>query len=132
MARLRVFDKVGLGEFIIKAARFEGDSRDKLMNEDERLNTLRVYLEIPADRKDEKGNNIKHKIVVLEDTRDVTYMVLPWKDNVDFAMQDIDHQRDIYPKEYLPGSPDYIDDAVQPRKALYFRFGEYMFGRCKT
>src|SRR6185295_16492089 len=104
MARLRVFDKVGLGEFIIKAAQFEGDSRDKLMNQT--IDTLKVYLEIPADRKDEKGNLIKHKIVVLEDTGDVTYMVLPWKDNVDFAMKEIDTQRDIYPKEYLPGSPD--------------------------
>ena len=77
MAKLNVFDKVGLGEFIIKAARYIEDNRERLLKDPNEA--LRKYLEIPADRTDDKGAVIKHKIIVHEDSQDVTHMVLPWK-----------------------------------------------------
>lgn len=129
MAKLRVLDKVGLGEFIIKAAQNVDGTRDRFLKDP--VAALRKFVEIPADRKDDQGNLIKHTIAVYEDTRDVTNIMLPWKDDVDRAMQDIERQTQIYPLEYRPGSPDYIDDRRDPKKALFFRFGEYMFGRCK-
>jgi hypothetical protein len=130
MAKLNVFDKVGLGEFIIKEARYIEDNRERLLKDPNEA--LRKYLEIPADRTDDKGAVIKHKIIVHEDSQDVTHMVLPWKVNVDRAMEDIDQQKGkIYPNEYRPNTPGYIDDVEDPQKALYFRFGEYMFGRCR-
>lgn len=129
MAKLRVLDKVGLGEFIIKAAQNVDDNRDRLLRDP--IEALRRFVEIPADRTDDQGNLIKHRIVVHEDTRDVTNIMLPWKDDVDRAMQDIEQQTQIYPLEYRPGTPDYIDDRRDPKRALFFRFGEYMFGRCK-
>ena len=128
MARLTVIDKIALGEFIIQAAQNEGEARDRLLKDP--TNTLRKYLEIPADR-EENGKIIKHEIVVHEDSQDVTHIVLPWKYNVDRAMDNIDKQTEIYPNEYRPGHPTYINDTKEPRKALFFRFGEYMFGRCK-
>jgi hypothetical protein len=128
MAKLTVIDKIALGEFIIQAAQNEGEARDRLLKDP--TNTLRKYLEIPADR-EENGKIIKHEIVVHEDSQDVTHIVLPWKYNVDRAMDNIDKQTEIYPNEYRPGHPTYINDTKEPRKALFFRFGEYMFGRCK-
>jgi hypothetical protein len=129
MAKLRVKDKVGLGELIIKAAQNIGDARRQLIENTNE--TLSKFVDIPADRVDEQGNTIKHEIVVHEDTPDITHMVLPWKNDVDRAMDRIDEQSSVYPLEYRPGTPDYIDDGRFPRKALFFRFGEYMFGRCK-
>ena len=128
MAKLTVIDKIALGEFIIQAAQNEGEARDRLLKDP--TNTLRKYLEIPADR-EENGKIIKHEIVVHEDSQDVTHIVLPWKYNVDRAMDNIDKQTEIYPNEYRPGHPTYINDTKEPRKALFFRFGEYMFGGCK-
>ena len=128
MAKLTVIDKIALGEFIIQAAQNEGEARDRLLKDP--TNTLRKYLEIPADR-EENGKIIKHEIVVHEDSQDVTHIVLPWKYTVDRAMDNIDKQTEIYPNEYRPGHPTYINDTKEPRKALFFRFGEYMFGRCK-
>ena len=128
MAKLTVIDKIALGEFIIQAAQNEGEARERLLKDP--TNTLRKYLEIPADR-EENGKIIKHEIVVHEDSQDVTHIVLPWKFNVDRAMDNIDKQTEIYPNEYRPGHPTYINDTKEPRKALFFRFGEYMFGRCK-
>ena len=128
MAKLTVIDKIALGEFIIQAAQNEGEARERLLKDP--TNTLRKYLEIPADR-EENGKIIKHEIVVHEDSQDVTHIVLPWKYNVDRAMDNIDKQTEIYPNEYRPGHPTYINDTKEPRKALFFRFGEYMFGRCK-
>ena len=89
------------------------------------------FVVIPPDRKDDKGNTIKHSIAVIEDTQDITYIVLPWKVDVDRAMDRIEEQNGIYPLEYRPGTPEYIDDSLFPKKALFFRFGEYMFGRCR-
>jgi hypothetical protein len=129
MAKLIVKDKVGLGEFLIKAAQDTGQIRQRLV--DDPIGCLAKYLDIPPDRVDEQGNTVKHTISVHQDSRDETHMVLPWKDDVDRAMDRIDHQSNIYPSEYRPGSPDYIDDSKYPRRALFFRFGEYMFGRCK-
>jgi hypothetical protein len=130
MAKLNVFDKVGLGEFIIKAAQFVGDNRERLKNDTNA--TLKKYLVIPDDRTDDNGNVIKHKITIHEDSEDETHMVLPWKVNVDKAMEDIGQQKgQIYPNEYRPNMPGFIDDNEDPKKALFFRFGEYMFGRCK-
>ncbi len=129
MAKLRVKDKVALGELIIKAAQDVGDARRQLIEDP--IGALSKFVDIPADRVDEQGNTIKHEIVVHEDTRDITHMVLPWKNDVDRAMDRIDEQSSVYPLEYRPGTPDYIDDGRFPRKALFFRFGEYMFGRCK-
>ncbi len=128
MAKLRVLDKVGLGEFIITAARDTGEFRRQLV--DEPIKHLGKFVEIPQ-RVDKDGKPVEHKIVVLEDTQDVTHMVLPWKNDVDRAMEDIENQPAIYPNEYRAGSPDFIDDTAFPKKALFFRFGEYMFGRCK-
>lgn len=130
MAKLDVFDKVGLGEFIIKAAQFVDDYRERLLSNPNEA--LKVYLKIPPNRTNEKGDVIEHKIIVHQDSEDVTHMVLPWKVNVDKAMENIDQQRgEIYPNEYRPNMPAYIDDTEEPKKALFFRFGEYMFGRCK-
>jgi len=130
MAKLRVLDKVALGEFIIEAAQDTGAIRKELVEEP--IKQLSKFVEIPVPRIDPTtGKTITHTIRVLEDTQDLTHMVLPWKKDVDVAMEDIDHQPSIYPNEYRPGSPDFIDDKLFPRKALFFRFGEYMFGRCK-
>ncbi|WP_119304769.1 hypothetical protein [Dongia deserti] len=128
MAKLRVKDKVELGELIIKAAQDIGGARRQLVEDP--IGTLSKFVDIPADR-EENGKIVKHTIIVHEDTRDVTHMVLPWKDDVDRAMDRIDEQTSVYPLEYRPGTPDYIDDSRFPRKAMFFRFGEYMFGRCK-
>lgn len=129
MAKLRVLDKVGLGELIIKAAQDVGGTRQGLVEDP--IGTLHKLVEIPADKTDEKGNVIKHKIIVHLDSEHETHMVLPWKNDVDRAMDRIDEQPAVYPHEYRPGTPEYIDDGRFPRKALFFRFGEYMFGRCK-
>lgn len=130
MAKLNVFDKVGLGEFIIRAAQFVEDNRERLLSNPNEA--LKKYLVIPNDRTDDKGNVIKHEITVHQDSEDVTHMVLPWRVNVDKAMENIEQQGGtIYPNEYRPNMPGYIDDAEDPKKALFFRFGEYMFGRCK-
>jgi hypothetical protein len=129
MAKLIVKDKVGLGEFLIKAAQDTGEVRRHLV--DHPIADLAKYINIPKDRVDEQGKTVTHTIIVHEDSRDVTHMVLPWKDDVDRAMDRIDNQTNIYPSEYRPGAPEYIDDSKFPRRALFFRFGEYMFGRCK-
>lgn len=129
MAKLRVKDKVGLGELIIKAAQNVGDARRKLV--EDTIATLSKFVDVPADKIDSEGKTIKHEIIVHEDTEHVTHMVLPWKNDVDRAMDRIDEQTSVYPLEYRPGTPDYIDDGRFPRKALFFRFGEYMFGRCR-
>jgi hypothetical protein len=128
MAKLQVLDKIALGEFIIKVAQDEGNLRQQVINNPKEF--LSKFVEIPPDRQ-ENGTTIKHEIKILEDTQDLTYVVLPWKHNVDRAMDDIDHQTEIYPNEYRPGHPTYINDTKEPRKALFFRFGEYMFSRCK-
>ena len=129
MAKLRVKDKVGLGELIIMAAQGVGDTRRRLVEEP--IETLRKFVDIPPDRVDANGNTIKHKIIIHLDSQDETHMVLPWKNDVDRAMDRIDEQPSVYPLEYRPGTPDSIDDSRFPRKALFFRFGEYMFGRCR-
>jgi hypothetical protein len=130
MAKLRVLDKVALGELIIKAAQNVGDSRERLLKDP--VEALRKFIAIPADR-EEEGKVIKHTILVHEDSRDVTHVVLPWKDDVDRATDNIDLQPMIYPNEYRPGSPEFIDDTKKEnkRKAIFFRFGDYMFGRCR-
>ena len=128
MAKLQVLDKVALGEFIIKVARDEGELRRQVIKNP--IEFLSKFVEIPHDRQ-ENGKTIKHEIVILEDTQDKTYVVLPWKHNVDRAMENIEKQTEIYPNEYRPGHPTYINDTKEPKKALFFRFGEYMFSRCK-
>lgn len=131
MAKLDVFDKVGLGEFIINAALEKEDFKDRLLNHTK--DSLKLYLTIPPDRVEKDGTVKEHQIVVHLDSQDVTHMVLPWKDNVEKAVKDIHLQKgQIYPNEYRPNMPGYIDDNEDPEKALFFRFGEYMFGRCKT
>lgn len=129
MAKLRVKDKVALGEFIINAAR-DPALREAFVNDPNRH--LEKLVDIPKDQVDADGNPVAHKIEVHVDTQFVTHMVLPWKNDVDRAMDRIDEQTNIYPDEYRPNSASYIDDARFPRRALFFRFGEYMFGRCKT
>jgi len=128
MAKLRVKDKVALGEFIINAAR-DPSLREALVdNPKEHLERL---VEIPTNQVDDSGKPVVHKIEIHVDTQYVTHMVLPWKDDVDRAMDRIDEQTNIYPDEYRPSSSTYIDDSRFPRRALFFRFGEYMFGRCR-
>ncbi|MEZ5831134.1 MAG: hypothetical protein R3D05_08130 [Dongiaceae bacterium] len=128
MAKLRVFDKVGLGEFIINAAKDEA-ARAKFLEDPTKA--LSKFIEIPPDRKNEQGELVKHEVSVIEDTKDITYIVLPWKDDVLRALDHIEDQPNVYPLEYRPGTPEYIDDTRFPLKALFFRFGEYMFGRCR-
>ena len=83
MAKLQVLDKIALGEFIIKVARDEGELRRQVIKNP--IEFLSKFVEIPHDRQ-ENGKTIKHEIVILEDTQDKTYVVLPWKHNVDRAM----------------------------------------------
>ena len=129
MAKLRVKDKVALGEFIINAAR-DPELREALLrNPAEQLKHL---VDIPTGQVDSDGKPVEHRIEIHVDTQFVTHMVLPWKDDVDRAMDHIDEQSNIYPDEYRATSATYIDDSRHPRRALFFRFGEYMFGRCKT
>lgn len=128
MAKLRVKDKVGLGKFIVEAAQTQelGDALVKAPN-----SYLEKYVDIPK-KLDDTGKPIPHTIIIHRDDGDTTHMVLPWKDDVDNAFDRIDDQTSIYPNEYRVGSPEFIDDEKYPRRALWFRFGEYMFGRCKT
>ena len=121
MAKLTVKDKVALGKYLIETAQTEPDDKARVQLRTEPIATLEKYLVIPE----------KHTIIIHEDSGDVTHMVLPWKDDVDDAMDQIDTQTSIYPDEYRSNSADYIDDSKSPRIALQFRFGEYMFGRCK-
>lgn len=129
MAKLRVKDKVALGELIINAAR-DPELRKALLRDP--IGHLKQLVEIPTDQVDADGKPVEHRIEIHVDTQFVTHMVLPWKDDVDRAMDRIDEQTHIYPDEYRPTSATYIDDSRHPRRALFFRFGEYMFGRCKT
>jgi len=127
MAKLRVKDKVGLGKYIVEAAQDSKIGDDLVNNSVERLDK---YVDIP--KVDKEGKPVTHTIEIHRDTEHITHMVLPWKDDVDNAFDKIDQQDSIYPNEYRVGAPEYIDDKKFPRRALWFRFGEYMFGRCKT
>ncbi len=127
MARLQVTDKVGLGEYIIRAAT-KPEVRAELLADPTKA--LAKFVKLP-EKNDPEGKPIAHRIAVKEDTEHVTYIVLPTKEDVEKAIDRIDEQQSMYPPEYRPGSPEYIDDAQFPRLALQFRFGEYTFGRCK-
>jgi hypothetical protein len=129
MARLQVNDKVELGAYIIKAATKPATRAELLASPTE---VLAKYVTYPEDV-DEQGKPIKHRIEVHEDTKYVTHIVLPTKDDVEIAVSQIQEQegQGMYPAEYRPDSPDYIDDKKFPELALNFRFGEYTFGRCK-
>jgi hypothetical protein len=128
MARLPVNDKVALGEFIIKAATKPETRAELLANPTKVLEKFVTY----PQAVDAQGNPIQHRIEVHEDTKHVTHIVLPTQEDVEIAIDRIDEQvAGMYPAEYRPGSPVYIDDTKFPRLALQFRFGEYTFGRCK-
>jgi hypothetical protein len=124
MARLPVNDKVALGAFIIKACKDDDALREALLlNEETATELLAQYVTLP---------DLKHRIKVHADTEHVTHIVLPTKKDVEIATDRIDEQEGgMYPDQYRPSSPDYIDDTKEPLKALQFRFGEYTFGRCK-
>lgn len=129
MARLPVNDKVALGAFIIKAAKDDDELRKALLlSEESATELLAKYITyVDAD-----GKPIPYRIKVHADTEDVTHIVLPTKSDVETATNRIDEQEGgMYPDQYRPNSPDYIDDKKEPLKALQFRFGEYTFGRCK-
>ena len=128
MARLQVNDKVGLGEYIIKAATNPTARAKLLANPTQELAKFVTY---PEDL-DEEGKPVQHKIEVHPDTKHVTHIVLPTEEDVLIAIDHIDEQEGgMYPAEYRPGTPEYIDDKKFPKLALHFRFGEYTFGRCK-
>ena len=128
MARLPVTDKVALGEYIIKAAT-KPETRAELLADPTKV--LEKFVTYPQNV-DAQGNPIQHRIEVHEDTKHVTHIVLPTKEDVDIAIDRIDEQvGGMYPDEYRPDSPNYIDDRKFPKLALQFRFGEYTFGRCK-
>ncbi|HEV8262764.1 MAG TPA: hypothetical protein VGQ19_18670 [Burkholderiales bacterium] len=128
MARLPVNDKVALGEYIIKAAK-NPDTRAELLAD--ATTVLAKYVTYPKDLDDE-GKPVQHRIQVHEDTKYVTHIVLPTQEDVEAATDQIQDQGvGMYPDEYRPDSPSYIDDKKFPLLALQFRFGEYTFGRCK-
>jgi hypothetical protein len=128
MARLQGIDKVALGEYIIKAATKPETRAELLANPTQVLAKFVTY----PQEVDEQDNPIEHRIKVHEDTKHVTHIVLPTKEDVEIAIDRIDEQEGgMYPAEYRPGTPEYIDDTKFPRLALHFRFGEYTFGRCK-
>jgi hypothetical protein len=127
MARLQVTDKVGLGEYIIKAAQ-KAETRAELLADPTKM--LAKFVKLP-EKFDAAGKPIQHRIVVHEDTEHETHIVLPTKEDVDKAVDRIEEQTSMYPAEYRPGTPEYIDDTKFPKLALQFRFGEYTFGRCK-
>jgi len=128
MARLPVNDKVALGAYIIKAA-IDDATRKELV--EKATEVLAKYVTYPQDV-DAEGKPIQHRIEVHQDTKHVTHIVLPTKEDVEIALDRIDEQQGgMYPTQYIPGSPDYIDETKFPRLALQFRFGEYTFGRCK-
>ena len=120
MARLTVKDKVSLGAFIIKAAQ-DKDLREALLDDKQATQLLAKYVELPDEN---------HTIKVYPDTAGVTVIVLPTAEDVKGALDKLDHLG-MYPDQYRPDSPDYIDDKEEPLLALQFRFGEYTFGRCK-
>jgi hypothetical protein len=132
MARLPVNDKVALGAFIIRAATDDALREELLDNtNDKATELLAKYVTYPSDV-DAKGVPIQHRIVVHADTEYETHIVLPTKADVLAATNRIQEQvGGMYPTQYIPGSPDYIDEAKFPLVALQFRFGEYTFGRCK-
>jgi hypothetical protein len=120
MARLTVKDKVSLGEFIIRASQ-DVALRADLLDDEKATQLLEKYVVLPDEQ---------HTIKVHADTKDVTHIVLPTQDDVKGALDKLDDQG-MYPDQYRPDSPDYIDDKKEPLLALQFRFGEYTFGRCK-
>ncbi|NJO22187.1 MAG: hypothetical protein HC868_03630 [Sphingomonadales bacterium] len=120
MARLTVKDKVSLGKFIIEAAQDE-KLRAALLDDMQSTQLLEKYVELP---------DVNHKIKVHPDTAGVTVIVLPTAEDVKGALDKLDNLG-MYPDQYRPDSPDYIDDKEEPLLALQFRFGEYTFGRCK-
>jgi hypothetical protein len=120
MARLTVKDKVSLGEFIIRASQ-DVALRADLLDDKKSTQLLAKYVELPDE---------KHTIKVYADTKDVTVIVLPTQEDVKGALEKLDNLG-MYPDQYRPDSPDYINDKEEPLLALQFRFGEYTFGRCK-
>jgi len=127
MARLQVTDKVGLGEYIIRAAT-DPQTRAELLADPTKM--LAKFVKLPQ-AVDANGKPIAHLIAVHEDTEHVTHIVLPTRADVLKAIDRIEEQTSMYPAEYRPGTPEYIDDSKFPLLALQFRFGEYTFGRCK-
>ena len=130
MARLPVPDKVALGEYIIKAAT-EPETRAELLANPTKV--LEKFVTYPQDV-DAQGNPIQHRIEVHEDTKHVTHIVLPTQEEVQIAVNRTKEQvamGDMFPAEFRPDSPVYIDDRKFPLRALQFRFGEYTFARCK-
>jgi len=127
MARLPVTDKIGLGEYIIRAAT-KPETRAELLAD--ATTVLAKFVKYP-EKFDASGKPIQHRFQVHEDTEHVTHIVLPTKDDVERAIDRIDEQTSMYPAEYRPGTAEYIDDKKFPKLALQFRFGEYTFGRCK-
>ena len=130
MARLPVPDKVKLGEFIIKAAT-EPETRAELLADPTKA--LAKFVTYPQEV-DAQGNPIQHRVVVHEDTKHVTHIVLPTQQEVRDAVnrtKEPEAMGGMFPAEFRPDSPVYIDDKKDPLRALQFRFGEYTFARCK-
>lgn len=118
--KLKVSDKVGLGKRIYEAATDPNVQAELLKDP---VAFFSKYVEIPTH---------PHKFDIHVDSKEVTHIVLPWSEDVLRAFDKIDSVASVYPSEYRLGSADFIDDSKFPRRALHFRFGEYMFGRCKT
>jgi hypothetical protein len=129
MARLPVPDKVALGEYLIKAAT-EPETRAELLADPTKV--LAKFVTYPQEV-DAQGNPIQHRIVVHEDTKHVTHIVLPTQEEVRVAVDQTKDQKTgmegMFPAELV--YTDDKDDKKDPLRALKFRFGEYTFARCK-
>lgn len=124
MAKLRVKDRVALGAYLIEAARCE-IKRKQLMSDP--VTELAPYVEIPKN----------HTIAVHSDSETVTNIMIPFAEDIEYALSTMRNSPYGYPPQYTPSSTQYIDpnempeDPVnEPPKSYQFRVGDYTLSRC--
>ena len=123
MAKLRVKDKVELGNIILRAARDPRFRQDLLDNP---VLVLSEVVEIPPG----------HNIVMHEDTGEDTHIMIPWADDIEHTLATIREFGYAYPPQYVPGSANYIPPDLEPqppediRDSYKFRVGDYALSRC--
>jgi hypothetical protein len=118
MSVLKVKDKIGLGQLIVEATAND-ELRAKLLADANSV--LGEFVDIPEG----------HTIKVIPPQKEVTTLMLPLADDVSLDEAEVSARALHYPSEYDPNSPDFIDPAREPSKALQFRIGDYILARCR-
>jgi hypothetical protein len=124
MAKLVIKDKVALGKFMFEAAG-NPDRLKELEDPVQATKLLGDFLVIPKDT----------QVVIHLDETDRHHFVLPLKVDLETLTTAINKAESPYAPEYV-AEPlvgyDLENNALDRQKAMYFRIGEYMAGRCKT